>query len=527
MGEALQKEVKPDQKETDQMVKKQKEGIKKLSGVTAASDLDREKLTNEGVHPLVAEHFGLDETSKAKALAYLGKAPRDAAQHVYTGKDSQNWAGHHMRAGDYKSADAHLATSKKELGKSVKRLAGIDRALKIVAKEEVDLTESIHAAAKELADYAAKHGGMDKKDFHTAAKHMQTGNHSALQQHIKGLDSEPRDKILTVLNKHGVDIKHYGYAMRESWDHGAYSGEAAQGHHVDALRLEREAAGHKKDAKEYDRADPSHHEAMARFHNTMARSVKSSFHAGEYGTKADAKKASDAHLKAAADHTAKAKDILGEEVDVWSVKNMKTGQVYHSSSKYPITKNSPSFKKIKAAGGDHIHAALYKNGKLVEEETISELKLTTMQSYADKAHQQAMDATYDAAHLNRPGEEKLKANAKALASKRAGGVQLAQTKMDKMAEEEIYYTSMELFLEALMSPEVKQRVVGHEKAGNKVTDHTSRMKNGEMEYSFVVTQPSGKRSRHIYHGNKTKHETMSPAPRSKEAHETGEDDEDK
>jgi hypothetical protein len=377
-----------------------------------------------------------------------------------------------MRAGDYKSADAHLATSKKELGKSVKRLAGIDRALKVVAKEEVGLTESIHAAAKELADYAAKHGGMDKKDFHTAAKHMQTGNHSALQQHIKGLDSEPRDKILTVLNKHGVDIKHYGYAMRESWDHGAYSGEAAQGHHVDALRLEREAAGHKKDAKEYDRADPSHHEAMARFHNTMARAVKSSFHAGEYGTKADAKKASDAHLKAAADHTAKAKDILGEE-------------------------------------------------------NIAELKLTTLQIYADKAHQQAMDATYDAAHLNRPGEEKLKANAKALASKRAGGVQRAQTKMDKMAEEEIYYASMELFLEALMSPEVKQRVVGHEKAGNKVTDHTSRMKNGEMEYSFVVTQPSGKRSRHIYHGNKTKHETMSPAPRSKEAHETGEDDEDK
>jgi hypothetical protein len=43
-------------------------------------------------------------------------------------------------------------------------------------------------------------------------------------------------------------------------------------------------------------------------------------------------------------------------------------------------------------------------------------------------------ATYDAAHLNRAGEEKFKLAAKRLASKRAGGVQLAQTKMDKMSE---------------------------------------------------------------------------------------------
>ena len=86
---------------------------------------------------------------------------------------------------------------------------------------------------------------------------------------------------------------------------------------------------------------------------------------------------------------------------------------------------------------------------------------------------------------------------------------------------------MDLFLEALMSPEVRGRIANHEKAGNKVSDQASRMKNGEMEYSFVVTQPSGKRSRHIYHGNKTRHETMSPAPKSKEAHDVGEDDEDK
>ena len=76
-----------------------------------------------------------------------------------------------------------------------------------------------------------------------------------------------------------------------------------------------------------------------------------------------------------------------------------------------------------------------KQVKDFKEENIAELKASTLQSYADKAHQQALDATYDAAHLNRTGEEKLKADAKKLASKRAGGVQRAQTKLDKMSEE--------------------------------------------------------------------------------------------
>ena len=76
-----------------------------------------------------------------------------------------------------------------------------------------------------------------------------------------------------------------------------------------------------------------------------------------------------------------------------------------------------------------------KQVKDFKEENIAELKASTLQSYADKAHQQAMDATYDAAHLNRSGEEKLKADAKKLAAKRAGGVQRAQTKLNKMSEE--------------------------------------------------------------------------------------------
>lgn len=390
-------------KKNDKLEKKMAKGVTKLSGVTNASDTDpeRERLQNEQLHPLVAEHFGIiDELSKKTLGSYVKKATgglEGAANQAYE-------AGRRGTEGG------------KNFATAVKRVKGVDKAVNKLTKEafgnkvEINPAKKGMFAGKDKAELEAQYARLKKSGPHAKGSHEYT------------------------------KMKELAFAIR------AKSG---------------------------------------------------------WGK-------------------------VGEEVDVWSVKNIKTGQVYHSSSKYPITKNSPTFKKIKAAGGDHIHAALYKNGKLVEEETISELKTSTLQSYADKAHQQAMDATYDAAHLNRSGEEKLKANAKALASKRAGGVQLAQSKIDRKDQmEEVYYETLDLFLEALMSPEVRDRIKAHELAGHKTSDHASRMKNGEMEYSFVVTQPSGKRSRHIYHGSKTKHETMSPAPKSKEAHEAGEDDDDK
>ena len=69
-------------------------------------------------------------------------------------------------------------------------------------------------AAAALRDYANKHGGMDKKDFHTAAKHldnvgkaglMQKGQHLAkMNNHFRGLDTDVRDRIHLTLKQHGV-----------------------------------------------------------------------------------------------------------------------------------------------------------------------------------------------------------------------------------------------------------------------------------------------------------------------------------
>lgn len=84
-----------------------------------------------------------------------------------------------------------------------------------------------------------------------------------------------------------------------------------------------------------------------------------------------------------------------------------------------------------------------------------------------------------------------------------------------------------LFLEAWMMNDVKDKINMHRKAGNKISDEQHTNRGGQSYHSFVVTEPSGKRTRHIYHGNSRKLETMSPAPKSKEAHETGEDEDDK
>lgn len=69
----------------------------------------------------------------------------------------------------------------------------------------------------------------------------------------------------------------------------------------------------------------------------------------------------------------------------------------------------------------------------------------------------------------------------------------------------------EVFLEAMMSKEIADKIAAHEKGGHKVSDKQSKMKNGDMEYSFVVTRPDGKKSRHIYHGSSSKVQSLQGA----------------
>lgn len=86
---------------------------------------------------------------------------------------------------------------------------------KKVEEEVKQIEENLKKAAADLKRYADRHGGSDKQDYHTAANHMMSGNHGALERHLNRQDSEPRDTILKTLHKHGNDVKRYGYSIRE------------------------------------------------------------------------------------------------------------------------------------------------------------------------------------------------------------------------------------------------------------------------------------------------------------------------
>ena len=70
-------------------------------------------------------------------------------------------------------------------------------------KESVDLEEGafgeLQIAAKDLARYAVKSGGIDKKDFMKAAAMMKTGKVKELVKFVDDLDTEPRDKIIDMV----------------------------------------------------------------------------------------------------------------------------------------------------------------------------------------------------------------------------------------------------------------------------------------------------------------------------------------
>ena len=68
-------------------------------------------------------------------------------------------------------------------------------------KEEVEELDeaSIQMVAKDLEAYAKKSGGIDKKDFMKAADMMKSNQKAALVKFVDELDTEPRDKIISMV----------------------------------------------------------------------------------------------------------------------------------------------------------------------------------------------------------------------------------------------------------------------------------------------------------------------------------------
>jgi len=104
------------------------------------------------------------------------------------------------------AADAHHDAHNeiKKYGREADR-STINRAVKMSQKlkEQVELEEgNMMSAAKELEAYARKNGGIDKNDFMKAVMMMKKNQKRQLDKFVDELDTEPREKILSVMQKH-------------------------------------------------------------------------------------------------------------------------------------------------------------------------------------------------------------------------------------------------------------------------------------------------------------------------------------
>jgi hypothetical protein len=157
-------------------------------------------------------------------------------------------------------------------------------------------------------------------------------------------------------------------------------------------------------------------------------------------------------------------------------------------------------------------------GKLPEEtylEPVDETVISADREYAvvsEKDYKAYFNAMMKKHSIKHPGELKSDEDKKAFFNK---------------VDASFKAKNEDVFLEAYMASDLMAVKDAHRKHGNSISNEITSSKGGQAHHSFVVTTPEGKRTRHIYHGTTKKVETMSAAPRSKQAKETGEDDDDK
>ena len=77
------------------------------------------------------------------------------------------------------------------------------------------LDENMSRVAKELEAYARKNGGIDKMDFMKAAMMMKKGQTNQLKKFVDDLDTEPREKILSLMQKDADRRKEYKAAQKK------------------------------------------------------------------------------------------------------------------------------------------------------------------------------------------------------------------------------------------------------------------------------------------------------------------------
>jgi hypothetical protein len=114
---------------------------------------------------------------------------------------------------DFQKSDApQFAGKSDEQKKKMAIAAFVDAGGKL---DEETLDENMKRVAKELEDYARKNGGIDKMDFMKAAMMMKKGQTKQLKKFVDDLDTEPREKILSLIDKDSERRKEYKAAQKK------------------------------------------------------------------------------------------------------------------------------------------------------------------------------------------------------------------------------------------------------------------------------------------------------------------------
>jgi hypothetical protein len=162
-------------------VKRGKSTMNRLKDIRQRADAFAAKSRKEEVEQV-------DEISKDLAGRYAQKAKADATK-----------AGHEV---EKEIQSRGYGSAAKPMARQMKRLKGIDQAKKrMEAVEQVD-EGNMMSAAKELETYARKFGGIDKGDFIKASVMMKKNQKKQLDKFVDELDTEPREKIQSVMRKH-------------------------------------------------------------------------------------------------------------------------------------------------------------------------------------------------------------------------------------------------------------------------------------------------------------------------------------
>ena len=116
--------------DTPHMADLDKKAAKRGSGV----DLAKQKLAKEEVELI-------DELSKHQLLRYIPHAARDVADYVAKSKEHQSAMTSAAHAGSHVAAKDAADKSRASMGKAFKRLGGIDRATRTLARKEIKKEE--------------------------------------------------------------------------------------------------------------------------------------------------------------------------------------------------------------------------------------------------------------------------------------------------------------------------------------------------------------------------------------------------